>query len=334
MKTLSVSIENLCVPCHCGCRHCLLSSSHKATGIDYHRGLAFAERFYGWLKENRPEMGGTYYVGYSMDFPELCEYVVWQKNNSGMEHLLFDGLRLRSDQEIAQLLQEIYLAGAREISLTLYGEPDYHDRFAGRKGDFAYLMRLAKLAVRQSLRVSVGIMLTRENMDQMPALFAILENSTLSNISVILPHAKGRGEGLSHLRLTAEDYEKLSPEAKARFHRERYRTEAEFLTQGKLPTAYARHLTLSLTPDNIDRLESMEPADIIRELEKLDDEYYGTLPPVEELAKLCGEPDNQQLFRFRDLILQWQCRFWSNHPIMVHNMNDERGCFSVRLYTE
>lgn len=334
MKTLSVSIENLCVPCHCGCRHCLLSSFHKATGIDFHRGLAFAERFYDWLKENRPEMGGTYYVGYSMDFPELCEYVAWQKKHSGMEHLLFDGLRLRSEQEIAQLLREIYLAGTREISLTLYGEPAYHDRFAGRKGDFAYLMRLADLAVRQSIRVSISIMLTRENMDQMQELFAGLEKLTLSNISVILPHAKGRGEGISHLRLTAEDYEMLSPEVKAHFPRFRYRTEAEFLAQGTLPTAYARHLTLSLTPDNIDRLESMEPGDIIRELEKLDDEYYAALPPVEELAKLCGEPDNQQLFRFRDLILQWQCRFWSNHPIMVHNMNDERGCFSVRVYSE
>jgi hypothetical protein len=34
MKTTSFAIANYCVPCNAHCRHCLLSSCGKATGID------------------------------------------------------------------------------------------------------------------------------------------------------------------------------------------------------------------------------------------------------------------------------------------------------------
>ena len=92
-----------------------------------------------------------------------------------------------------------------------------------------------------------------------------------------------------------------------------------------------RHLTLALTQDTIDRLEAMQPEEIIRELEALDDAYYAALPPVEQLAAACGRPDNRQLFRFRDLYLVWQKRWHQSHPLAVHDMTDERRSFSVRM---
>ena len=334
MKTVSVNIENLCVPCRCGCRHCLLSSQHRATGVDYGRGEKFARGFYDWVKKNRPELGGMYYVGYCMDFPELPAYIAYQKEQTGMEHLLFDGLSMRTEPEARELLREIYTVGAREIDLTFYGTPEYHDAFAGRRGDFAYLTMLARLALEMDIRVSAGVMLTRENMDQMETLFDILDNMPLHRCSLILPHAKGRGEGLSHLRLRAEDFGSLSPRVQSHFNRSAYRTETEWLSLDCFPQAHSRHLTLSLTPENIDRLECMDPAAIISELEGLDDAYYAALPSVAELARLCGQPENTQLFRFRDLYLQWQKRWWRTHPMNVLDMNDERHSFSVRVFSE
>lgn len=331
MQTVSVNIENLCVPCHCGCRHCLLSSQHRTTGVPYDRGEAFARRFYDWLRVNRPDLNGMFYVGYCMDFPELPRYIGYLREQTGMEHLLFDGLGLRREADAAELIRSIFSAGTREISLTLYGAPAYHDRFAGRQGDFDYLMLLGRLAAAEGLRVSVGIMLTQENMDQMPALFEILNKMTLHSCTIILPHAKGRGEGLSHLRITARDYEMLCPEAKAHFPRHRYQTEAEWLQTAHFPKAEQRHLTLALMPENIDHLEQMDPAQIIRELEEMDDAYYTAIPTMEELAKQYGRPGNQQLFRLRDLYLQWQKRYLAEHPITVADMNDERHSFSVRI---
>ena len=137
---------------------------------------------------------------------------------------------------------------------------------------------------------------------------------------------------MTNLRLTKQTFDRLPEIVKHNFMRVPHRTEAEWLALGVLPEAEGRSLTLALMPDNIDRLEAMEPAQIIRELEAMDDAYYGAVPSIAELARTYGRPDNQQLFRYRDLVLQWQKRYLSEHPVDVPDMNDETHSFSVRAY--
>lgn len=331
MKTVSVNIENLCAACHCSCRHCLLNSRHKATGVEYARGEAFARSFYAWMKEHCPEKMGMYYVGYCMDFPEITRYISYFREQTGMDHLMFDGVGIRNREETTQFLREIRQAGIGEIHLTFYGTEAYHDRFAGRKGDFAYMMQVTELAHHFGLKVSAGIMLTRENKGQMDALFAVLADAGILDPYVLLPHAKGRGEKLSHLRLTDADWEELPEHIRAMLPRDRYKTEAQWLEEGKFPEAGARHLTLSLTPDNIERLESMDPGEIIRELEAMDDAFYAKLPDMQTLAQQYGQRENRQLFRYRDWGLQLQKRYMKEHPIYP-DMTDERYSFSTRIY--
>lgn len=331
MKTVSVNIENLCVPCHCGCRHCLLSSQHRATGVDYERGEAFARKFYCWLSENRPDLSGMYYVGYCMDFPELPQYISYFRGQTGMAHLMFDGIGMRSEQEAREFLETIRNAGIREIHLTFYGTESYHDRFAGRKGDFRYMTMITKLSLEAGMRVTAGVMVTRENMDQMEELFDYMDAISIENTSLILPHAKGRGAALSHLRLTADDFDRLSPRLQQKLPRNRYLTEAQWIANGEYPAPEERHLTLSLTPENIDRLEQMPPSAMIRELEEMDDAYYAVIPDMQTLAESYGRRENQQLFRFRDLYLEWQVRYLEEHPFHP-NVNDERYSFSTRVF--
>ena len=146
MKTVSINIENLCVPCQCSCRHCLLSSCRRATGVDYHRGEAFARKFYDWLKTNRTDLYGMYYVGYCMDFPELTQYASFFREQTGMRHLMFDGMSIRDATETKVLLLSLKESGILRLHFTFYGLLDYHDRFAGRKGDFAYIMKTVSKA--------------------------------------------------------------------------------------------------------------------------------------------------------------------------------------------
>ena len=74
MKTTYLGIANYCVPCQAHCRHCLLSSCGQVSGVDFHRSTAFARRVITELKENRPELGSSFYIGYCMDTPDLWEY--------------------------------------------------------------------------------------------------------------------------------------------------------------------------------------------------------------------------------------------------------------------
>ena len=48
--TKTIQLFNLCVPCGCFCKHCLLSYDGKLIGVDYYRGLNYAKGFNQWLK--------------------------------------------------------------------------------------------------------------------------------------------------------------------------------------------------------------------------------------------------------------------------------------------
>lgn len=55
VKTRSINIFNLNVPCFNHCRYCLLSWDNNLLGIPYDRSIKFARRFYEWLKVNHPK---------------------------------------------------------------------------------------------------------------------------------------------------------------------------------------------------------------------------------------------------------------------------------------
>lgn len=333
MKTVAINIENLCAPCYCSCRHCLLCSQHRATGVDYQRGEAFSRRFYAWLKENRPDLSGMYYVGYCMDFPELSQFAAYFHEQTGMTHLMFDGMAFRDEAEIKSLFTDLQDAGIQEIHFTFYGTEHYHDKFAGRKGDYSYMMRTARIAQDMGLLVSAGVMITMENAAQMEELISLLQNAGIQNIMLLLPHAKGRGYEMSNLRLTEEAYRMLPISVQSRISLNRYQTESQWLQTKNFPEVKQRHLTLSLTEENIERLERMDPSEIIFELEAMDDFFYKQMPDIRSLANQYGQPDNTQLFRFRDLYLQWQKRYLSEHPILP-DMTDERCSFSTHIFAE
>ena len=59
MKTVLLGISNYCVPCHTHCRHCLLSSCGKITGVDFDRGLEFGERVFNELVGERKDIKGN-----------------------------------------------------------------------------------------------------------------------------------------------------------------------------------------------------------------------------------------------------------------------------------
>ena len=86
-----------------------------------------------------------------------------------------------------------------------------------------------------------------------------------------------------------------------------------------------------LTPDNIDHFESMSALDILNELEATDDNFLNKMPSVPELAKRFGRPDNQQLYRFRDLLLRWRQEYIKECGSDLYDMHDEAHHFSIHM---
>lgn len=332
MKTVSINVMNLCVPCENRCRYCLLSYDGKPGGVDYQRSQAYAKRFYDWLKENRPDLSFLFGFGYSMEHPDLLGAIDFCRSigSATGEFLQFDGMKFRTDVELETLLRQLQTHGIKLIDLTFYGTESYHDRFAARAGDYQLMMRTLEKANEIGLNVAVSIPITRENAGQIEDLLAELGQYRTQAIRCFVPHSEGRGRLLDAVRFSAEDYENLSDHVRSRINTTRFKTEGEWLKSGFLPNE-KRVLTVTLTPENVQFFEGLSFEDTIAYLEKLDDDYYAAIPTVEELAKLYGDPNGHRYYSARDLYLHYQRRYIADHKLEVYDINDERQCFSRRF---
>ena len=332
MKTVSINVMNLCVPCENRCRYCLLSYDGKTGGVDYKRSEAYAKRFYEWLRKNRPDLSFLFGFGYSMEHPDLLGAIDFCRSigSATGEFLQFDGMKFRTSEELEALLRQLQAHGIKLIDLTFYGTESYHDRFAARVGDYRLMTDTLARANRIGLDVTVSIPITHENAQQLDALIGELEQYRTQRIVWFVPHSEGRGRLLEPVRFSAADYESLSGYVRARINRNRFKTEGEWLQCG-FPVNEKRVLTVTLTQKNIAFFEGQSFEETIAYLEKLDDDYYSAIPTVEELAKIYGKPNGDRYYSARDLYLSYQRRYIADNHIQIHDINDERQCFSRRF---
>ena len=330
MKTTSLNILNLCVRCYNYCKYCLLSWDGKCLGIEYERSVAYARRFYDWLKVSHKDIIFTYYIGYSMDHPDLPNAIKFMQetNSPGGEFLQFDGMQMRTREELDLLFTSIADIGVKLIDFTFYGTKEYHDKFAGRKGDFDLMMDSMGIALDKGLNVEVGIPITKENLSQIDALLSQLPQEKIK-ISIFTPHSGGRGINLLDAKITVDDYEMLSSNAKKYFNRSRNQTPVEWLhDQGPVPKK--RILTLSLLPSNIDFLENQSFEDTLKDLEKLDEDYYEKIPDFQNLLERYADPEDIHLYSRKDLFLLYRKRYIKDEQISVLDVTDERFSGSLR----
>ena len=332
MKTISINVMNLCVPCENRCRYCLLSYDGKVSGADYKRSQEYAQGFYTWIQHNRPDLSFLFGFGYSMEHPQLIEAIRFCRSigSATGEFLQFDGMRFRNEQELENLLTELKSNGIKQINFTFYGTEEYHDRFAARNGDFRLMTDTLALANRVGIDISVGIPLTHENACQADELLDALNKFRINHISCFVPHSEGRGKLLDNIRFTLEDYDKLSDRVKSLFNRNRFKSEQEWLLEENLPKPEKRVLTLTLTAENIDFFENMDFGETIAYLEELDDNYYRLIPEFEELMKLYSGKSSK-MYSARDLYMCYQRMYIAEHNLDVYDINDERQCFSRRI---
>ena len=329
VKTTSVMLQTLCVPCGCHCRYCLLSWDGVTHGADWTRSRRYAAAFAAWIREHRSELRFHFAFGYSMEHPMLPEALDFLREigSVGAEYLQCDGLRIRTKDETVDFVLMLREHGVRHLNFTVYGTEAYHDRFAGRKGDFRWMLALREAAQEAGLETSVGVPLNRENAGQIDGLLDVLGPEKLR---LFVPHAEGRGAQLEPIRLRMEDYSHLSETAKALLNRRVYRTEAEWIADPP-PAPTERSLLLSLTPENITGFEQSDFADVLARVEALDEAYYAPIPPLEELMRLYGDPTGDAFFGARDLAARYQKRWLREQGLQPYDVTDERKTGSRRF---
>lgn len=330
METRSINILNLCVPCYNHCKYCLLSWDRECLGIDYDRSVKYARKFYEWLIENNKAIEFVYYFGYSMEHPKLLDAIKFMQetNSPGGEFLQFDGMKMRPEKELYDLMQSLKVVGIKLIDFTFYGTKEYHDAFAGRKGDFELMMNSLEIALEVGINVEVGIPVLKDNLNQLNKLVQIFLEKKVKTF-LFVPHSGGRGVNLKELKITLEDYESLSDKVKLLLNRNNYRTPIEWLQNP--PEDYKnRALTLSLLPDNIDGLEHKSFEETVKDLEQMDERYYSVVPSFRILLEKYADKEDRGLYSKKDLYHLYQKRYIKENALDFYDMCDERFSGSIR----
>jgi len=332
MKTVSVNVMNLCVPCFNHCRYCLLSYNGHINGANYQRSQNYAERFYKWIQANRPDLSFLFGFGYSMEHPDLLRAIDFCKSigSATGEFMQLNGMKLRTDTELKSLLSELKTHGIKLINLTFYGTECYHDTFSARSGDFRLMINTIRLANEVGIDVTADIPLTQENTCQIDSLLKQLEPLKIEKIRCFIPHIEGRGMLLGSIRFSEKDYLSLNDNVRSLINRNKFKTEREWLSIG-FPTNEKRVLTVTLTADNISFFEEKSFEDTISYLEELDDNYYRVIPSANELAEIYGNKNGDKLYSAYDLYLNYQHMYKKDNKIEIYDVNDERHCFVRRF---
>ena len=333
MKTTSVLIQSLCVPCFNRCRYCLLSWNGTIEGAGWEQSVRTAERFLHEFRERLPDISCSFSFGYSMEHPQLKEAIrtLRRLGSPSASFLQCDGMKMRSDEECLELIDMLLDEGIKQLNFTVYGLPDYHDRFAGRKGDHGLILRMMKAARNKGLSFSSGIPLTAENISQIDTLVNDLKSRGSERIHLFIPHEEGRGKLLSPIRLDMESFLQLSPSSRSLLDRKIYRTEGEWLEAAETIQDQQRMILISLRPDNVEEYDKQGAISVLREIEALDESYYSAFPPFSELAAMYGNPGGGKFYRIRDLHYHYRTLYMCDHKTEVYDVTDERRSGSRRF---
>lgn len=332
METSSVMIQSLCVPCYNHCRYCLLSWDGKVEGSPWSRSVGLAERLLNELRTELPGIKSQFSFGYSMEHPDLREAIrtLRRLGSPQARFLQCDGMKMRSETECNDLMRMLHDEQIKELNFTVYGTRDYHDGFAGRKGDYDLLVRMMKSAKWFAIPFSIGIPVTQENIAQVDSLVAELSSLGSQKVFLFIPHEEGRGKSLGDVRLRKHDLSVLSEQSRRLLNDEIYRPEADWLKEPGLPHESKRMILITVRPDNIEEYENGSAMDMVREIETLDEKYYSAFPEFAELAEVYGNPDGDRMYRFRDLFHHYRLLYAKEYDVQIYDVTDERQSGSRR----
>lgn len=333
MKTVSINICNLCIPCQCHCKYCLLSWKGSTSGVPYLRSEDYARRIYEEIKRDKKDLGFSFYCGYSMEHPNIEQMLAFAREtgSSAASFLQLNGMKMRDDRELGAYLKNLHNQGIRVIDLTFYGMGESHDRFAGRKGDFDYLLRIMKAANGAEIAVTADVALTSQNAPEMGELLSVLKTLSPEKISLFVPHSEGRGRVLEPVRFSKAAFDSLDGEIQNMLNPRVFKTEAQWLSDGDFQPYEKRVVTVVLDQDNISFFEEKSLEEAISYVEQLDDDYYSHFPSLQELAARYGDPENTLFYRRRDLEMKYEKRFMEDHHLSLYDIHDETHCFVRRF---
>jgi len=322
-KVLDLTIEANVSPCAHICRYC--SIGDRGPKFPLTRWMAFVERFLDWQKAQGPEAPGVqggFLPAFNFDLNALVRLNQWLKGTQGftLTWIPLGGVKMRSELEMRKWLLERQAIGIEGVSGSFVGHGAVHDRWNGRHGDFAFLMRTLRTAAELGMKHGTTLFLTKSSLPLMDELARILDAlPTPYDGRHVRPfYYIGHGAHHDAERITEEDRDNLPAFVKESVGRDfDLRSEREWIeiVRGEKETPQDLYLHLELTADNIDRLEAMSCDEIFADLETRARATLSAFPSLRELCEAYGDHYGTKIYIPVDIARRWLFRFLDAHPM-------------------
>lgn len=307
-------------PCGCRCRHCLLESGQRLSGVSFDRTMALAERFVRWREDNGlPNFPIEIGFGYACDVtPRFLRTLEFSRELGATgKHVPVKGRAFMDEDTLRQDLLTLKAHGVENIGLTFYGLPEFHDRWAGRRGDFEHTMLAARLTAECGLNRYDTVFASRQSAADLPELLERLDGVPGCGERIVCAwDYRGRGKRLEDERLTTEEVAALPAHVREQMD-SAYKPESDWVKAvlvGDYPRKSRRYYMLTLWDENIEGLEATDPGDILRGMRERDDRMYQSIPAMPALAELYGNESGNRLYTLRDLEWKWIDCYLRDHP--------------------
>ena len=236
------------------------------------------------------------------------------------------GAALRHGDDIKAFLESLVGAGIKRTGFSFYGAGPSHDEFAGRRGDYEFLLELARAQSGYGLARYDTLFLRRSVIIDLPVLVTTLRQTGGTQTQNVVPFDyRGRGKLLEDERPTSDELEGLPLDVSGLIDRHTYKSEEEWLRaiiSGGTKRKTRRHYLIPIWEDNADGLLERDPGSILRSILKTDRSFRSSIPPLKELAAIYGQKGGQQIYSLRDL--EWK---WTDSYLEDHSETDRSGVF-------
>lgn len=137
-------------------------------------------------------------------YPEIIELLSYARK-MGIVHLPLlstNGIGLVTRTEWKEILDEFRRSGVKVLNMSLFGEKDYHNWFAGRNDSYQLIRRAAQRAKDMGFRLKWNLFVTSQNADQIARLAEELEDDWNS---ISIPFYSETWDNNSALALSIEN---------------------------------------------------------------------------------------------------------------------------------
>ena len=323
MNIDSINFNENVYPCCNHCRYCSAGKKHL-DNIPFYRYVRVMERFLDWKEKTNKVKTISSHIMYThalMTYEQSKKFR--ELSLRGGYHpleLQMDGCIFMPEDDLERILDGHRRAGYDRYSVTMNGCREIHDLWAGRKGEFDFIMMMAKIGVRLGYERQENILISQSSIPQLQELTNCFDAIGGKKIRSLNPVGYfGWAKMLEKERITRADVPRIPPHLLAYSTLTKDDKEVnhvygllkserewiEWIPNHVIEVPVNSGIGIHLDSSNIDYLETAPCDDIFNDYVDQYVKKYQPVPDIRVISEKYGDRLNEKIYHLYEIDNKW-----------------------------